>query len=453
MAVRIRRFAHQNWVIGTPQRLNVRITGNPTRVLVEGIPDTYYYNWNATRNRVELRGTPEKVVYDAEMTITGDDVERIGTYSVIPVRPAFNQDITRTVFKGVPFSLPVEIENTAFMVEAADLSVQVDGPYIGLKPRNYKHGFDLYGTIDAAAQLTEDRFVFTPVVANYAGETRGTITIIPRDLSATRIYILDGNTVKVFQSVVPLTGVQQTVQKVKEFTLPSIPGSTANYVALANDGTNLYALHSAGPSASVDELDDQVVVVSPATANGRTAGIIRRFGINRHLNYYQHDIEDFYYWDGNLYILTSFVSSTEYNSYFVYYPVDNPSGLRIISLLEKGGGIAVVQERVTAVLYNRNSPSQGNRMEVYPPSYISGQTLIVESADRYRTFDVVSQASSLTTNKVSLANINNFAYILSSTFLDRVSVAELPTPIGNPIRRGHILLGESLTDPRGITAL
>ena len=446
MAVRIRRVAHQDMPVLTPARFNIRITGDPANVRVDGLPDGLFYHWNSSRERVEVRGTPSELIYDEEMVVTADDKVKRGTYSVIPLAPTFEQNITRSVVRGVPFTLRVLVQNWL-------RDFRVRGPFSGLDTRHDKFKFELFGTIPEGDNLTLDQLVYDVEIGNYSGSLDGTITLIPQALSDVRFYILDGNTVKVFQSVVPIEGLEQTVQKVKEFTLPSIPGSTANYVALANDGTNLYVLHSAGPSANVDDLDDQVIVVSSATANGRTAGTIRRFAINRHFNFYQHDIEDFYYFDGNLYILTSFVSSTEYNSYFVLLPIDNPSGLRIISLLEKGGGIAVIQDRVVAVLYNRNSPSQGNRMTVYPPGYVNGQILIVEAGDRYRTFDVISQASSLTTNKVALANINNFAYILSSTFLDRVSVAELPTPVGNPIRRGHILLNESLTDPRGITAL
>ncbi|MYB02288.1 hypothetical protein F4X90_21825 [Candidatus Poribacteria bacterium] len=447
MAVRIRNFSHQKMFINTPFSLNIRITGGPTNVRVDGLPDNLYYHWNGSRNRVQIRGTPERLTYNKEMVVTADDQQRRQTYSVVPFLPTFDQNIRQRVIKGVPFTLPVQVDSTHSYTE-------VKGPYIGLDWDVEADGFYLYGMIPENANFTQDEFVFDAMVSNFSGETRGTITLLPEALSDVRFYILDGNIVKVYQSVIPIEGIEQTVMKVKEFNLPSIPGTAVtNYVALANDGTNLYALHSAGPSTNSDDLDDQVVVVSPATQNGQTAGIIRRFTLTRTSHYYDHEIDDFFYDDGKLYIITSWGTESSYQSYFVLYTIDGSDVTRIISLNARGGGICLTQSLLTAVLYERASPNQGNYFRIYPPSWATGSPRIADSYQSYTTHGVIREDFAINTNDISMTSINNFAYILSSTLRDVVSVVEVPTPVGTPIRRGEIELSPGLTQPNGITAI
>ena len=446
MAVNIRQFSHQEMLVSTPFRLNVRITGGPSRVGVDGLPDGLHYDWNSARNRVQIRGTPEKLVFNQEMVITADDQVRRGTYSVVPFLPVFDRDIRETVIKGIPFTLPIEIQN-------APTFANISGPYIGLGSRGASP-MVLYGLISEDAEFTRETFVFESAVGNQSGAVNGRITLTTRELSGVGLYILDSNRVRVFPAIGPSDGlVEHTITESKSFNVPALPGVTANYVAIANDGTNLYLLHSAGGSSNAADLDDQIVVISPATQNGQTAGIIRRFSITRHSNFYAHELEDFFYRDNVLYILTSEVTSQYYQSYYVRYPIDNPNGVRMINLLERGGGISLIQGRVAAALFSRNSPNQGNRFEVYPPGYIDGLTLIAESGDRYRTFDVIRSDFAINTNDVSMTAIGNYAYILSSTLPDKLSIVEVPTPVGEPIRRGEINLGTRLTNPQGITHL
>ena len=447
MAVRIRNFSNQEMQIGTPYRLNVRITGDPSYVRVDGIPDNFYYHWNASRNRVQIRGTPTDFVFDVEMVVVADDQVLRRMYSVLPLPPAFNTDIRETVVRGVPFTLPVVVNNPPKVVS-------LTGPYIGLDFDSTPEGFDLFGEIPEDAEFTKETFIFQVAVRNPKASLNGTITLDSIALGDVHFYILDGSTVREFSVVAPADGdVQHTITQSKSFNVPALPGVTANYVAIANDGTNLYLLHSPGGSSVADSLDDQIVVISPATQDGQTAGIIRRFPITRHSNFYAHELEDFFYRDGVLYILTSEVTSQYYQSYYVRYPIDNPNGVRMINLLERGGGISLIQGRVAAVLFSRNSPNQGNRFEVYPPGYIDGLTLIAESGDRYRTFDVIRSDFAINTNDVSMTAIGNYAYILSSTLPDKLSIVEVPTPVGEPIRRGEINLGTRLTNPQGITHL
>ena len=444
MAIHIRNFSHQEMIVGMPYSLNIRITGDPDNVQVRGLPDNFYYNWDDNVNKLKIRGTPEKLVFDQEMIVIADDQTRSNTYSVVPVVPAFNQNIIETVIKDIPFSLPVSVLNSY-------TGVKVEGPYIGLEYRNNPKGFDLYGTIPGNINFTKGNFVFDVEVSNQSGVTRGTITLNTIELGDTNFYILDGdgsvaNTkIKVYPAVIPL-GVDQTINKTKEFNLPNIPGTTANYVSVASDGTNLYLLHSAASGN-----DDQVIVVSPATQNGQRAGMIRRFVITRTSNYQNHDLEDFYYNDGKLYILTSHVTSTLYESYFVLYTIDGSDIIRIINLLGRGGGISLTQGYLTSVLFNRNSPNQGNRFTIHPPSYATGRPLIADSAQVYTTYDVIRSDFNINTNDVSMTSINNYAYILSSTLPDKISIVEVSTPIGNPIRRGEVSLSPALNSPRGIT--
>lgn len=450
MAVRIRKFSRQEMRINTPFSLNIKVTGGPRNVRVDGLPDSFYYHWNVSRNRIQIRGTPETLAYNKEMVVTADDQVRRQIYSVVPFLPTFDQNIRQRVVKGVPFTLPVIVDNTHSYTE-------IKGPYIGLNWDVEADGFYLYGTIPENVDFTQDEFVFNAMVSNFSGETYGTITLLPEGLSDVRFYILDGNVVKVYQSVAPIEGIQQTVRKVKEFNLPGIPGSIANYVALADDGTNLYVLHSKPQSAitsnpiQASDLDDQIVVVSPHTQNSQTAGIIRRFPIIRSSGWYDHDIDDIYYHDGHLYILTSYPVSVTYESYFVRYEIATDNK-RTINLLEYGGGIALTQGYLTACLYTHNV-NQANFFRIYPPSWATGIPRSADSGQAYTENTVIRQNFSINTNDVSMTSINNYAYILSSTLPDKLSVVEVPSPVGRPVIRDEITLSPVLTDPRGITNL
>ena len=462
MALRIRQFSHQEILVGSQYSFNIRITGDDDElssieyVRVDGLPDNFYYNWNSDTNRIQIRGTPEKLVFDQEMIVYVENQVYSQTYSIVPVVPTFDQNITETVIKDVPFSLPVAVSNSY-------TAIKVEGPYIGLKYRNNPNGFDLYGTIPEIANFTKDSFVFDVEVSNQSGLINGTITLNIIELSNVNFYMLDGdgsvnNTqVKVYPAIgASSSNVLHTITKTKEFNLPNIPGSTANYVAIASDGTNLYLLHSKPQSDIISrpaDLDDQIVVVSPATQNGQTAGIIRRFAITRHSNYQYHDLDDIFYYNGKLYILTSYVTNTLYTSHFVLYTIDGSDIQRSINLQSRGGGIALTQGYLTAVLFNRNSPNQGNRFTIYPPSWATGRPLIADSGQTYTTTGVIRSDFNINTNDVSMTSINNTAYILSSTLRDKISVVEIPTPVNRASRRNEITLSPSLTAPRGIAHL
>ena len=454
MAVTIRNFSHQNMIINMDFRLNVRILGGATDVQVDGLPDNLYYHWNADRERVQIRGRPEKLVINAEMVVRADDQVKRQTYSVLPVVPVFDEEVVETLIRGIPFTLSVPVQN-------AYNSVDITGPLINLRSKWDAYGYHLYGTVPEDAEFTRDTFEFQVRIGNLGGSRDGIVRLVPQMLSDTNFYILDGdgstaNTkIKVYPVVEPpAAGSTSTVAKVKEFSLPNIPGTTANYVAVANDGTNLYLLHSKPQSLVTTkpaDLDDQIVVVSPETADGGTAGILRRFTITRTSNYYDHELEDLYYSNGKLYILTSYVTPTAYNSYSVLYTIDGSDITRIISLLARGGGIALTRGYLTTLLFSRNSPNQGNLFRIHPPSYVTGMPLIADSAQVYSTPDIIEPDFGIMEKDISMTSVNDFAYVLSSTLRSALNVVEVPDPVGTPIKRGQVILSPALTAPQGIT--
>jgi len=135
----------------------------------------------------------------------------------------------------------------------------------------------------------------------------------------------------------------------------------------------------------------------------------------------------------------------------VLYDIDGSDLSYIISLFERGGGISLTGGYLTAVLYSRANPNQGNYFRIYPPSWATG--IPRSDGTSYTTHAVIRSNNQNNTSDVSMTSINNFAYILSSTLLDVLSVVEVPTPVGTPIRRGEIGLSPTLTQPRGITHL
>jgi len=450
MAVTIRNFSHKKLFVNTPAEFSIRILGGPRTVSVEGLPDGFYYDWVSSDRRVWVRGTPQNIVFDKTLTVHADDVVRRGKYSVYPLLPVYDTYIEKRVSRGVPFAIPVPVVN-------AWESIEIEGPWIGLRYRTDNYGFYLYGTIPEDGNFTRERFEYDVAVANRSGTVNGQIILTFGELTedGVHLYILDGSMIRVFRSVALSSTETPTLIQVKAFTLPSIPGVTANYVALANDGTNLYVLHSVPQSSitTVADLDDQVVVVSPATANGATAGLLRRFSITRTSHYQSHDIEDFFYDDGKLFILTSEVTTSLYNSYFVREDIVGQEITRIMNLHARGGGIAEVQDRLCAVLFDRNSPNQGSRFRIYPPSWKSGTPLIADSHSVFTTNDPVAVNFGITTNRVAMTAVNNYVYILSSTLPNKLSTVEVPTPVNQGEGRNQINLDRTLSDPRGITAL
>ena len=450
MAVKIRRFSHQNMTVNVPFEMFVKITGGPEDVSVEGLPDGFYYDWQSNQNRVYIRGTPQRIVFNEDLTIYADNDVRRNTYSVNPLLPVFDQNITKQVFRGVPFSVPVMVEN-------APVSVTVDGPWIGVRYMVNDYGYHVYGTIPQNAEFTRSRFEYNISVTNQAGTVNGTLVLQFSQVqsSGVHLYILDGSTVRVYPYVGLSSSQTQTINRVRSFTLPDVPGATTNYVALANDGTNLWALHSK-PQTDVgtsDDLDDQIVVVSPNTGDGQTAGILNRFSISRISNYYEHYLEDIFHYNNKLYIITRDSDTSVDNSYFVLHPLETSDSTRIITLHATGGGIGVTQNLLTAILYDER-PNQDNFFRIYPPSWLDARPLVSDSYDVYTTNRPIATNLQSNSRKVSMTSINNYVYILSSTLTNKLSTVELGNPVtGNATRRNQITLSPGLSDPRGITHL
>ena len=115
MAIVIAAFSHQEVPINTEFMLNIGITGtgSNTEIRVKGELHKFYYRWNATDEQIEIRGSSDRIVYDAEFTITAGNQSRTGTFSVVPVAPVIVDPGDQTFFKGVDPELEIEINNQA----------------------------------------------------------------------------------------------------------------------------------------------------------------------------------------------------------------------------------------------------------------------------------------------------------------------------------------------------
>ncbi|MDE0401694.1 MAG: hypothetical protein OXL96_28195 [Candidatus Poribacteria bacterium] len=153
MAVVITPFQHQNIPINTPFSLRVRITGNPSRVLVEGPVLGFSYSWESPY--VRIYGSADRYLKDFDVKITADDETFTGKFSIVPVAPIIAPLSRVIVNRGVPIVIPVPITGRV-------TSLDFRGPYIGLKDRLVDSGAEVYGTIPASsdASLTIRTFEF-----------------------------------------------------------------------------------------------------------------------------------------------------------------------------------------------------------------------------------------------------------------------------------------------------
>ena len=155
MAVVITPFPHQRIPISTPFSLNIPVSGNPSNISLGGrLIGGLTYNWNAAQSRIELRGSPEDLVENVEVTIIADDVRQTGFISVMPIAPVIGNLPRVVVQRGVEVLIPIPISGNPSRLVVA-------GPWIGLRNRLVDTGGEFYGVVPADIEFTTRRFDFS----------------------------------------------------------------------------------------------------------------------------------------------------------------------------------------------------------------------------------------------------------------------------------------------------
>ena len=226
MAIVIAAFSHQEVPINTEFMLNVSITGtgSNTEIRVKGELHNFYHRWNATDEQIEIRGSSDRIVYEAEFTITAGNKSRTGTFSVVPIAPVIVDPGDQIFVKGFPTKLDVTINN---QVNA----VKVSSDWIGLKASQGGVGVVIEGDI-ANEEVRFDSGDINIIAESPAGNDELNFNF---EFGGIPVYVVDDGTNKVY-----LIGVDIFNLVITEIRNHNLPSGNSNPFAIARGNNKLY---------------------------------------------------------------------------------------------------------------------------------------------------------------------------------------------------------------------
>lgn len=135
-------FANQQITINTELSLDIAITGNPARVVVEGLLEGFHYHW--TGSVVQIRGTATRLVINAPFTVLADSESRSASFNVVPAAPVITTLPQQTLIRGIvnEFIIPVSNNPT---------QVAVRGAWMGMKYEPHPQGIRVFGEVPLPA--------------------------------------------------------------------------------------------------------------------------------------------------------------------------------------------------------------------------------------------------------------------------------------------------------------
>lgn len=142
-------FANQQITINTEFMLDISITGNPTRVVVDGLLEGFYYHW--TGSVVQIRGTATRLITNAQVTVRADAVSRSALFTVVPAAPVITSLPRQTLIRGITNEFIIPVSNNP-------TQVAVRGAWMGMKYEPHPQGIRVYGTVPLA---TDANFTIT----------------------------------------------------------------------------------------------------------------------------------------------------------------------------------------------------------------------------------------------------------------------------------------------------
>lgn len=139
----ISAFAHQRVTIGTELALDIRITGNPDNVYIEGLLEGFHTNWN--NPILQVRGAATRLVNNVQFTVkalkgTETPLSRAGTLSVVPAAPVITNPGKQKFVRGIENEFVVKISNSPSKVRAS-------GPWVGMKYGSHPAGVRIFGIV------------------------------------------------------------------------------------------------------------------------------------------------------------------------------------------------------------------------------------------------------------------------------------------------------------------
>ena len=162
-----------NFVIDTPVNLAVPISNNPSRVVLRGSVEEFYYSWED--GVFYLRGTPKRTRENKRLTIYATDpddpthtVEATFIYNVRNAVPIITQIPAQRIVRGV--------EQSIFIPTANANEVTIEGLLTGLDheqgQKNGQDGVFIVGSVPIDADFTTETGRFWVNAKSDGGESR-----------------------------------------------------------------------------------------------------------------------------------------------------------------------------------------------------------------------------------------------------------------------------------------
>ena len=171
----ISMIAEQNILVLTDYHLPVEITGDPDEVTVTGDLEYFDYDWDASNNRVDLRGHPRTLVSGKQWHVRAVwnhpylVLERDIVHNVIRSAPVLDVLPQIHLYRDVDVNIDILVQNNPGNIEAAGLLLGWGKEDIeeGVKINGQISSDNIFTAAGGDLKITAPHQGGTPVVRNY----------------------------------------------------------------------------------------------------------------------------------------------------------------------------------------------------------------------------------------------------------------------------------------------
>ena len=217
MPVTIEAIDEQFIVVGTKDYvLEIDVYGDPDSAEVDGLQEGFYQDWDADNDKIFIKSEEvTRLISMAEWTVIArkagePDVTATIVYSVVPAAPIFTDPGAQTIYKGLSFSLNIDVANQPSVLRA-------ESPLVALKfePSANEDGDAILKTAGTLPRTT--RLAFTTFdMEGYAENEGGSDTLtVPFTIEDARPFV---------------SALDRTNNRIKVFLDP-----TSNYIQIGGD--------------------------------------------------------------------------------------------------------------------------------------------------------------------------------------------------------------------------
>lgn len=391
--------------------LEIPISGDPTRAYADGDMEGFYQNWDATRGVLQIKSVEVTRLLSGGIwtihAIRGSHhIRSTIIYNVVPAAPIFTDPGAQTIYKGVPFSLDIDVANAPTVVRGESLLTGIKSD--PSSRRDGTQGVLTAGTLPADANLTESTFN-----ANYHAENDGgsddiivPYTILTAEVTGLTL-VVRGNerAVLSWNALVNVTDYEVSSNGGRTWISTGRTATSYTVRNLVNGRTYNFQVRAvfsgvAGPGSSS--------VASPSVVPGQVTRLRAGAGggdVYLSWNRTDYTVTRYEYSVNN----GAWVSTRSANTFVVVPNLTNGTAysfrVRAVNAIGRGAASASVSAtpiaRRVAITADTPGPRGRYHLRVYP---LTGQTLAEEKRFNYLSGDMASLGNS----RVTLAGSREF---------------------------------------------